>query len=194
MNYLCFFFSQGILVLLLTSVIPQARPPSCDIVHGEKCVSSKLGQRLLLYFSFAQMSIGAGGIRPCSMAFGADQIDKPENPKNERNLQIFFSWYYASTGISMIIAATVIVYLQDKVGWAQGFGVCLGLMTFSTLIFFFGTPFYVMVKGNKNLFSGFAHVVSAAWNNRHLSLPPVNFDGWYYHKGSKLVTPTDKLR
>ncbi|PON50529.1 Proton-dependent oligopeptide transporter [Parasponia andersonii] len=185
----------GILVLVLTAVIRKARPPHCDLMSGEKCESPKLGQRLLLYSSFALMSIGAGGIRPCSMAFGADQIDKPENRENERTLQTFFSWYYASTGISIMIAVTVIVYIQDKVGWAQGFGVSLGLMAFSTLMFFLGNSLYVKVKGNKNLFCGFAHVVSAAWKNRHLSLPPQNnFDGWYYHKGSKLVTPTDKLR
>lgn len=181
-------------VLLLTAKIREARPPYCDLIKGEKCVSANLGQRLLLYFSFVLMSIGAGGIRPCSMAFGADQIDRPENRENVRNLQIFFSWYYASTGISIMIAVTVIVYIQDNVGWAQGFAVALGLMSFSTLMFFLGSSFYVKVKGNKNLFSGFVYVVSAAWKNRHLSLPPENFDGWYYHKGSKLVTPTDKLR
>ncbi|XP_030485464.2 protein NRT1/ PTR FAMILY 1.1 [Cannabis sativa] len=185
----------GMVVLLLTAVIPHARPPYCDIKHGEKCVAANLGQRLLLYTSFVLMSIGAGGIRPCSMAFGADQLDRPEKPENQRNLQIFFSWYYASTGVSIILAVTVIVYIQDNVGWAEGFGVPLGLMAFSTLMFLLGTSYFVKVKGNKNLFSGFAYAISAAWKNRHLSLPPNNFDAnWYHHKGSKLVAPTEKLR
>ncbi|XP_062088780.1 protein NRT1/ PTR FAMILY 1.2-like [Humulus lupulus] len=185
----------GIGVLLLTAVIPNARLPYCDIMHEDKCVAANLGQCLLLYSSFFVMSIGAGGIRPCSMAFGADQLDQPEKPENERNIQIFFSWYYASFGVSIILAVTVIVYIQDHVDWAQGFGVPLGLMAFSTLMFLLGTSYYVKVKGNKNLFSGFAYAVSAAWKNRHLSLPPNNCDGnWYHNKGSKLVAPTDKLK
>lgn len=182
------------IVLLLTAIIPDARPPECDIKARQKCVSSELNQRLLLYFSFALMSIGAGGIRPCSMAFGADQVNRPENPNNERVLQIFFNWYYASVGISLMIAVTVIVYIQDNAGWVPGFGVPVGLMLFSTVMFFLGSSFYIKVKGNKNLFSGMAHVVAASWKNRHLPMPPKSFDGWYYHKGSKLVCPTEKLR
>ncbi|KAF4389987.1 hypothetical protein F8388_002929 [Cannabis sativa] len=76
----------GMVVLLLTAVIPHARPPYCDIKHGEKCVAANLGQRLLLYTSFVLMSIGAGGIRPCSMAFGADQLDRPEKTRKPEEL------------------------------------------------------------------------------------------------------------
>jgi peptide/histidine transporter 3/4 len=37
-------------------------------------------------------------------------------------------------------------------------------------------------------------VTLAAWKNKHLHLPPKISDGLYYHKGSNLLVPTDKLR
>lgn len=191
------------IILLLTALIPEARPPHCDhkrnktliaLGQASQCLPATLGQRLLLFSSFALMSLGAGGIRPCSMAFGADQVDNPNNPNNARTLQIFFSWYYASVGVSLMVAVTVVVFLQDRLGWKIGFAVPVGLMVISTVVFFLGSSLYVKVKGDKNLFGGFARVVAAAWKNRRLSLPPKSFDGWYHHKGSKLVAPTHKLR
>ncbi|XP_015898231.3 protein NRT1/ PTR FAMILY 1.1-like [Ziziphus jujuba] len=185
----------GMFVLWLTSLIPQTRPSECEKPNPADCDPAKRAQLVLLYSSFVLMSLGAAGIRPCSMAFGADQLNNPDNPKNERTLQRFFNWYYASVGISITIAVTIIVYIQDHAGWVVGFGVPVGLMLISAIMFLVGSFLYVKVKANKNLIAGLAHVVVAAWRNKHLSLPPSsNIDSWYSLKGSKLVTPTDKLR
>ncbi|KAK6941497.1 Proton-dependent oligopeptide transporter family [Dillenia turbinata] len=184
----------GMVVLWLTSIVKQAQPPECNIFK-EKCKPATEAQLGLLFSSFVLMSIGAGGIRPCSLAFGADQFDRPDNPKNARILQSFFNWYYASVGVSLIISVTLIVYIQDEFGWVVGFGVPVGLMFLSTVFFLLGAPLYVKVKANKSLFTGFAQVIAASFKNKHLALPPKNSDGWYHHtKGSKLVVPTERLR
>lgn len=92
-------------------------------------------------------------------------------------------------------SVTAIVYIQDKFGWVVGFGVPVVLMFLSTVLFLLGYSLYVQVKANKSLFTGFAQVVAVAFRNKHLALPPINSDVWYYHKGSKLfVAPTGKLR
>lgn len=185
----------GMVVLWFTAIFPQARPVHCDLKSGAKCVSPKPAQLMLLLSSFGLMAIGSGGIKPCSLAFAADQMDKPENPKNAKIMQNFFNWYYASVGVSVMIAVTAIVYIQDEAGWIVGFGVPAGVMLLSTIFFFFGSSLYVKVPPNKNLSSGFVQVIAAVWKNRHLDLPPNDdFDGWYNLKGSKLVTPTNKLR
>lgn len=98
-----------------------------------------------------------------------------------------------------MISITVIVYIQDTAGWVVGLGVPAALMFFSSLIFLLGSPLYIKMKANKSLFTSFAQVMSAAWKNKHLLLPPQSEpDGactlWYYHKGSKITSPTDKLR
>ncbi|XVF63467.1 hypothetical protein PTKIN_Ptkin09bG0089000 [Pterospermum kingtungense] len=190
------FSLLGMTLLWFTALFPEATPPDCNTQISENCASPKPAQLALLFSSFALMSIGAGGIRPCSLAFGADQFNNPSNPKNGRVLQSFFNWYYASVGVSIMISITVIVYIQDTAGWVVGLGVPAGLMLFSTIIFLLGSPLYIKMKANKSLFTSFAQVISAAWKNKHSVLPPTGSDGatWYYHKGSKLTAPSDQLR
>jgi peptide/histidine transporter 3/4 len=121
---------QGMILLWLTAMVPKVRPPPCDITT-QSCKTPTTGQMTLLLSSFALMSIGAGGVRPCSIAFGADQLDNKSNPKNERVLESFFGWYYASAAISVLISLTAIVYIQDHLGWKVGFGVPAILMFLS---------------------------------------------------------------
>ncbi|XP_062149038.1 protein NRT1/ PTR FAMILY 1.2-like isoform X2 [Alnus glutinosa] len=87
------FSLLGLTVLWLTAIIPQARPPHCNNPNVEKCKPPTSAQLALLLSSFALMSIGAGGIRPCSLAFGADQFNEADNLKKEKILQSFFNWY-----------------------------------------------------------------------------------------------------
>ncbi|KDP33700.1 hypothetical protein JCGZ_07271 [Jatropha curcas] len=185
----------GMILLWLTAIIPSARPPHCDQKHGnlQGCASPNAAQMVFLLSAFAIMAIGAGGVRPCSLAFGADQFDKPENPKNEKTLQSFFNWYYASVGFSVMLSVVFIVAIQDAAGWIVGFGIPVGFMFLSTVLFIMGSSRFIKVKANTSLFSSFAQVISAAWKNEHLSLPPSDSDRWHHHKGSKLVVPTEKL-
>ncbi|KAF8407074.1 hypothetical protein HHK36_006199 [Tetracentron sinense] len=183
----------GMILLWLTAMFPHAKPPHCDS-SSERCEPPTSAQLALLFFSFALMSIGAGGIRPCSLAFGADQLDKPDNPNNERLLQSFFNWYYATVGVSIMVSVTVIVYIQEIWGWKVGLGVPAIFMFLSAILFLLGSSFYVKMKANKSLFTGFAQVLAVALKNKHLALPAKNSDEWYHHKDSKLVAPTDKLR
>ncbi|KAL3005119.1 hypothetical protein AAZX31_08G201300 [Glycine max] len=183
----------GMALLCLTAMIPQSRPPPCNPAT-ERCKPATAGQMAMLISSFALMSIGNGGLS-CSIAFGADQVNKKDNPNNQRALETFFSWYYASTAFSVIIALTVIVYIQDHFGWKVGFGVPAALMFMSTFFFFLASPLYVKNKIQGSLITGLAQVIVVAYKNRKLPLPPRNSAEMYHHrKDSDLVVPTDKLR
>ncbi|XP_049393294.1 protein NRT1/ PTR FAMILY 1.1-like, partial [Solanum stenotomum] len=70
------FSFLGTVVLWLTAMIPKARPPPCNQSGHEACKATTTSQYLLLVLSFLLMSIGAGGIRSSSLAFGANQFDK----------------------------------------------------------------------------------------------------------------------
>lgn len=148
----------------------------------------------MLVSAFALMSIGNGGLT-CSMPFGADQVNRKDNPNNSKVLETFFSWYYASTTLAVIIALTVVVYIQDHLGWKIGFGVPAALMLLATLFFLFASPLYVKHKVQTSLLTGFAQVIAAAYKNRKLSLPPNSSPELYHHrKGSDLLFPTHKVR
>lgn len=128
------------------------------------------------------------------MAFGADQLEDKENPSNESVLQSFLNWYYAITGVSTILAFTIIVSIQDKLGWEVGFAVSAILMVFSALMFLVGSSLYVKVKVSKSLFTGFFQVLVAAFRNRKLNLPPGNIDQCFHSDDSKFLIPTNNLR
>ncbi|CAJ1951123.1 unnamed protein product [Sphenostylis stenocarpa] len=183
----------GMSLLWLTAMIPQARPPPCNPA-AEICKSATTGQMTMLISSFALMSIGNGGLS-CSMPFGADQVNKKDNPNNQRVLETFFSWYYAFIAFAIIIALTVIVYIQDQFGWKVGFGVPAALMFMSIFFFFLASPLYVKNKVLGSLITGLAQVIVVAYKNRKLPLPPRNsVEVYHRRKDSDLLVPADKLR
>lgn len=140
------------------------------------------------------MSIGAGGIRSSSLAFGADQLDTGNSPKDTGLLEKFFSWYYVSTTVSVFVAVSGIVYIQDNMGWKIGFGVPVLLMFFSALSFFLASPFYVKLKANKSLLTSFAQVLAASYKNRDIQLSSCDTDEIYYHTKGTMSRPSEKLR
>ena len=197
MRYMIFVFknccySQGMTLLWLTAMIPQLKPPPCA-QFSSNCDSATPGQLFVLLSSFGLISIGAGCIRPCSIAFGADQLDKKNNPNNERLLESFFNWYYTSIGVATVLALTIIVYIQDHLGWKVGFAVPAILMVVSALMFLFGSSLYVKVKAEKSLFTGFIQVLVAALRKRRLPISAESVE-YHYGKDSNFIVPTDKLR
>jgi peptide/histidine transporter 3/4 len=141
------------------------------------------------------MSIGAGGIRSSSLAFGVDQLSKQD--ENAGIKEGYFSWYYASVAVASLLGLSVVVYIQDNLGWTVGFGVPVVLMFIATLSFFLATPFYVMLEAKKNMLTGLAQVLVASYRNRLQQLPQedMNVNGIYHHeKDSNLLVPTEKLR
>ncbi|XP_057522944.1 protein NRT1/ PTR FAMILY 1.2-like [Amaranthus tricolor] len=184
----------GTSLLWSTSVIPWMKPSPC-VSSSQSCDSATPLQFLVLFGSFGLISIGAGCVRPCSIAFGADQVNNKENLNNERVLDSFFNWYYASTGLSTIVALTVIVYIQDQFGWPIGFGIPACLMILSLVAFLFGSPLYVHVKAKENLFLGLFQVPIAAYRKRKISLPPYNSSEHYFlGNASEVTTLTDNIR
>ncbi|KAL5850461.1 hypothetical protein ACOSQ4_008474 [Xanthoceras sorbifolium] len=179
----------GMIMLWLTTIFPAAKPSPC--IHMS-CESPTTSQLMLLYTSFAFMSIGAGGIRSCSLAFGADQLDRGDSLENAGSLQTYFNWYGVVVTFSSIVALTCVVYIQDNLGWAVGFGVPVVLMLLSLVSFFLATPFYVKLKADSNLLSGLAQAVVASYKNRHINQS--TDDTYHVRKDSMLLVPSDKLR
>ncbi|KAK1549650.1 hypothetical protein Q3G72_005573 [Acer saccharum] len=124
----------GMILVWLTTIFPESKLPMTY-------------QFTMLYASFGLMSIGAGGIRASSPAFGADQlINKEDNLKNAGILQSYFGWYSVSVTVSHILGVTCIVYIQDHIGWTVGFGIPAVLMLLSAISFFLASPFLCQVE------------------------------------------------
>ncbi|KAK4379638.1 hypothetical protein RND71_001500 [Anisodus tanguticus] len=180
-------------MLGLTTTIPQFRPSPRNNQHG--CNGTTPFQFALILCSFGLISIGAGFVRPCSIAFGADQLDNKRNPDNERVIDSYFNWFYASVGASTFLAVTVILYIQDHFGWQVGFGVPAMLMVLSVSMFLMGSPLYVKVKGRGSLFIGLFQVVVAVFRKRHID-GQMNYNDECCYKApeSKILAPSTDFR
>ncbi|XP_011026620.1 PREDICTED: protein NRT1/ PTR FAMILY 1.2-like isoform X2 [Populus euphratica] len=191
----CIASLLGMVLLWLTTIIPGARVPSCAQFSSNCNNDATTPQLLFLYFCLGLMSIGAGGIRSCSLAFGADQLSKRDSLKHAGILESFFSWYYVTSSASVFISMTCIVYIQDTMGWKVGFGVPVVLMILSTLSFFLASPIYVKPKAKASWLIGFARVLVASYRKRRIELSSLNTDELYHHrKGSALVVPSERIR
>lgn len=185
---------KGMILLWSTTIIPQARPPPCDLSVNRTCKSATSLQFMYLCVSLGLISIGAGGIRSSSLAFGANQLENGDFRESSGGKQRYFSWYYASYTFSIIIALTCVVYIQDKMGWGVGFAVPAVLMLLSVVSFFLASPLYVKLKSGTNLITSFIQVAIAYYRNRGLKLSEKGDDLYHYKTGSALVSPSRKLR
>ncbi|KAI3454083.1 hypothetical protein Pfo_010746 [Paulownia fortunei] len=184
---------MGMILLWSTTIIPQARPPPCN-QSSNSCSSPTIFQFVFLCTSFGLISIGAGGIRSSSLAFGANQLEKGDFEKRSGVKESYFGWYYASYTFSVLIALTCVVYIQDNMGWRVGFAVPAVLMLFGVCSFFLASHFYVKLKSESSLVTGFIQVVVASYRNRHLKLSDSTNYVCHCKNGSALVFPSGKLR
>lgn len=122
-----------------------------------------------LLTGFALLVVGAAGIRPCNLAFGADQFN-PKTESGKRGINSFFNWYFFTFTFAQMVALTLIVYVQSKISWALGFGIPPILMLISCALFFMGSKMYVKVKATGSPITSLAQVIVVAIKKRHLKL------------------------
>ncbi|KAM1281744.1 hypothetical protein ACFX2H_022179 [Malus domestica] len=124
-----------------SSFTPFPQTTSLQDPHVENCNKASTLHLAVFYGALYTLAIGTGGTKPNISTTGADQFDDFE-PKEKNHKLSFFNWWMFSIFFGTLFANTVLVYIQDNVGWALGYGLpTLGLLI-SILIFLDGTPFY----------------------------------------------------
>ena len=160
------------MTLTLIVSIPELHPPPCPPQQTtlDQCKGPTPSQLGFLIMALGFLSIGTGGIRPCSLPFGVDQFDAATD-EGRKSINSFFNWYYTTFTLVLIIALTAVVYIQDSVSWVWGFGIPTMLMLSSIVLYFVGTKIYVYVKPEGSVFSGIAQAVVVAFKKRKVMLP-----------------------
>nr|GMC55334.1 protein NRT1/ PTR FAMILY 2.11-like [Ipomoea batatas] len=160
----------GMLVMTLTAAIATLHPEPCKGSSATLCNAPTAGQMAFLLCGFGLLVIGASGIRPCNLAFGADQFD-PNTESGRRGIGSFFNWYYFTYTFAVMVSFTAIVYVQSNVSWSWGLAIPTILMFLSCALFFAGTKIYVRVVPEGSPFRSVAQVLVAAFKKRRLDLP-----------------------
>ncbi|KAL8196508.1 hypothetical protein R6Q57_024803 [Mikania cordata] len=161
----------GMTMMTLIVALPKLHPPSCarDQALLNQCQGPTDRQFGVLALALGFLSIGTGGIRPCSLPFGVDQFD-PTTDEGRKGISSFFNWYYTTFTVIMLVAITLVVYIQDSVSWVWGFGIPTALMASSIVLFFVGTKMYIYVKPEGSVFSGVAQTLVAAYKKRNIEV------------------------
>ncbi|GJN29074.1 hypothetical protein PR202_gb17266 [Eleusine coracana subsp. coracana] len=160
-------YQIGMALLTVSAALPQFRPPPCKPGGATTCQEAAPWQLAVLYVSLLLNAVGAGGYRPCVVAFGADQFDESRAAERARSWG-FFNWYYFCNGASMLLAVTAVVYVQDNVGWGWGLGVPAACMGLSVAAFVAGYPMYRRMEPAGSPFTRLAQVVVAAFRKRRV--------------------------
>ncbi|KAM7273248.1 hypothetical protein ACFE04_027912 [Oxalis oulophora] len=159
----------GMSMLTLTATIDKLHPPTCQMGGVATCVGPSPMQLTFLFVSFGFLIIGAGGIRPCNLAFGADQFN-PNTESGKRGISSFINWYNFTFTLALMVSVTLLVHIQSNVSWSFGLGIPTCLMLVSIVIFFMGSRIYVKVKPEGSPLTSVAQVLVAAIKNRRLKL------------------------
>ena len=165
---------QGMLFLVLTAAVsslrPAACPPGSSTKTASECAHPSTNQMLFLYSAFALIAIASGGIRPSAYPFGADQF-KQDTVEGKKSFQSYSNWYFFGIYLSVLLAATVVVYVQQSVSWAMGFGIPTIAAALSIVFFVLGTPLYRYETPLGSPLKELARVCTAAFYKRKMSLP-----------------------
>ncbi|KAG7564842.1 Proton-dependent oligopeptide transporter family [Arabidopsis suecica] len=199
----------GSFVILLTAAVPSLHPVACG--NKSSCEGPSAGQILFLLMGLGFLVVGAGGIRPCNLAFGADQFN-PKTESGKKGINSFFNWYFFTFTFAQIISLTAVVYIQSNVSWTIGLIIPVSLMFLACVIFFAGDKLYVKVKASGSPLAGIARVIAAAikkrglkpvkqpWVNLYNHIPP-NYpnttlkytDQFRFLDKAAIMTPEEKL-
>ena len=159
----------GLLVIDLTAIVNWLHPPKCGL--NEVCTKPTQFQMLFLLSGFALMVIGAGGIRPCNMAFGADQFN-PNSESGKRGIHHFVNWYFITLTFAQMVSLTFVVYVQTNISWSIGLAIPTLFMFISVVVFFMGSKIYVKVKAEGSPITSVLRVLVVAFKKRNLTLQP----------------------
>ncbi|KAI3970619.1 hypothetical protein MKX01_024266 [Papaver californicum] len=161
---------DGMLLVTLTAAVSKLHPPDCKVKKNELCIQPTAPQWAFLLFAMGFLVIGSGGIRPCTMAFGADQFD-PKNEASKRSVNSFINWYYFVLSSCLVVSMTLIVYVQSNLSWSIGLAVPSCLMLIACILFFLGSRFYVKVKPEGSPVASVIQVLVAATRKWKLNQP-----------------------
>ncbi|KAJ6306402.1 hypothetical protein OIU78_021674 [Salix suchowensis] len=79
------------------------RPPQC---RARPCPQATGGQTWFLYGALALIALGTGGIKPCVLTFGADQLDEVDK-KEVLKKYVFFNLFFLAINMGALFGITL---------------------------------------------------------------------------------------
>ncbi|CAD5186153.1 unnamed protein product [Musa acuminata subsp. malaccensis] len=156
---------KGLVLLMVSELVPRLKP--CD---PSICGRSLRLHEVIFFLAMYLISVGTGGHKPSLESFGADQFDDNHDEERKKKMS-YFNWWNFALCSGLMLGVTMVVYVQDAVGWWLADVVLTAVMCFSLVVFVVGSPFYRYRAPEGSPFKPMLQVVVAAAAKRHLPLP-----------------------
>ncbi|CAK9139432.1 unnamed protein product [Ilex paraguariensis] len=156
----------GMTLLTLSASIPGLKPTCYE---KDKCNPTQT-QSAVCFLALYLIALGTGGIKPCVSSYGADQFDDADEVE-KKHKSSFFNWFYFSINVGALIAASVLVWIQDNVGWGWGFGIPAVAMAIAVVSFFSGTRLYRYQKPGGSPLTRICQVMVASFRKYKVEVP-----------------------
>ncbi|GAQ80562.1 peptide transporter [Klebsormidium nitens] len=153
----------GMVLLTVDAAVPSLHP-SAD---SSGATAAQTG---LFFLALYIIALGTGGIKPCVSSFGADQFDE-RNPREKKQKSAFFNWFYFSINVGALISSSILVWVQERISWAWGFGIPAAAMGVAIVSFFVATPWYRKLPPGGSPLTRVAQVLTATAANWRLKTP-----------------------
>eukprot|EP00252_Welwitschia_mirabilis_P004444 TRINITY_DN1478_c0_g1_i3.p1 TRINITY_DN1478_c0_g1~~TRINITY_DN1478_c0_g1_i3.p1 ORF type:complete len:500 (-),score=30.32 TRINITY_DN1478_c0_g1_i3:634-2133(-) len=160
---------QGVGLLAIGTSLKSLQPPPCSD-HHTVCIRPSGEALAVLYTALYLVALGAGGVKSNVSGFGSDQFDV-EDRKEEKQMIYFFNRFYFCISLGSLFAVTVLVYIQDYVSRAWGYGIPAGSMALSAILLLACSRIYRYRKPAGSPIVRIAQVLVASWRNRKLQTP-----------------------
>lgn len=163
----------GMAMVTTSATLPSLRPPPCSL--GAYCAPATLSQELVFFSGIYLCGAGIGASKAVFISFAAEQFDDEDGDgKNESGPEAkasYFSWYYAVANVAMLTAGTLLVWVEDKVSWGLGYGICASFVAVAVVGLAATAPMYRLVPPSGSPLKGVLQVLVAFYRKVHLTMP-----------------------
>ncbi|KAM0922353.1 hypothetical protein ACQ4PT_006278 [Festuca glaucescens] len=156
----------GMVLITVGAFLPSA-PDLCNL---NPCPSSKGTQNVIFFSGLYLTAVGCGGVRSALLPLGADQFNN-ENGVDMQKRRNFFSLFYISVIFGVITSGTIVVWIQENVSWALGYGIATTCIALALIGIVVGTPTIRRREPSGSPVKSIFQVIAAACKNMDLALP-----------------------
>uniref|UniRef100_A0ACD5UEA5 Uncharacterized protein n=1 Tax=Avena sativa TaxID=4498 RepID=A0ACD5UEA5_AVESA len=154
----------GLAMVTTSATLPSLRPPPF--------APATIGQKVVFFSGIYLCAVGIGASKAVFISFAAEQFDDDAQNVLEREAKAsYFSLYYAVANMAMLTAGTLLVWVEDKVSWGLGYGVCASFAAVAVVALATTAPMYRILPPVGSPSKGLLQVLVAFSHKINLTVP-----------------------
>jgi peptide/histidine transporter 3/4 len=176
-------------IVTASATLPSLTPSRCT-EENTICSPATISQELVFFSGLYLCGIGSGASKEVFASFGAEQLDDGGSGKvasGQGAKASYFSWFYAVANMGIVTAGTLLVWVEAKVSWGLGYGICPSFVAVVVVTLAVTGPMYRMLPPAGSPWKGVLQVLYAVSRRLRLKVPD---DATALYEGDDVKDPT----